>query len=250
MIYEQTKVMEAFKIYSNLAVKGSVYKEDFRLYLVDDSVRGLVDEFADEMDSTILVVGDFIYLVPIAVSSPFHVTNETIKAKHLSSRAVNADIYTMYISIIILFGEFYDSYQTVETTRDFIRMEDWLQRVNESILALKAIEEEKLIELEKEYEYNWLDIVDKWDALDDIKENVQQTARTLSRMSFMNTVKKFLMDQGLINEIGPNEIELTEKAKAIVGRYYMELEYNRGILEFLYSLERGVEEEDAGHIQN
>ncbi|HHU69007.1 MAG TPA: non-ribosomal peptide synthetase module, partial [Thermoanaerobacterales bacterium] len=169
--------------------------------------------------------------------------------KHLPSRAVNADIYMMYVTIIILFGEFYDSYQTTEATRDFIKMEDWLNSVNDMILSLKGHNEEELMELEKKYEYNWIAIVDKWDALDDIKENVQQTARTISRMSFMNIVKRFLEEQELIEEIGNDEIQLTEKAKIIIQRYYMELEHNREILEFIYSLEKG-DGDIASHIKN
>jgi len=249
MLYEQEQVIHAFKIYATLAINGKVYKDDFRLYLADDHIRGLTDRFAKEVDCTILVVGDYIYMIPLSTNSPFHISNETIKDKHLPSRAVNADIYMMYVAIIILFGEFYDSYQTTESTRDFIKMEDWLNSVNDKILSLAGFDEEKLRELEQKYEYNWLAIIDKWDALDDIKENVQQTARTISRMSFMNIVKRFLEEQELVEEIGNDEIQLTEKAKAIIQRYFMELEYNREILEFIYSLEeRGVA--IASHIQD
>lgn len=249
MLYEQEQVIQAFKIYSTLAINGKAYKDDFRLYLADDYIRGLTDRFAKEVDCTILVVGDLIYMVPLSVNSPFHISNETIKEKHLPSRAVNADIYMMYVAIIILFGEFYDSYQTTEATRDFIKMEDWLNSVNDKILSLASYDEEELRELERKYEYNWIAIIDKWDALDDIKENVQQTARTISRMSFMNIVKRFLEEQELVDEIGNDEIQLTEKAKSIIQRYFMELEYNREILEFIYSLEeRGGA--IASHIQD
>jgi hypothetical protein len=250
MLYEQGQVLQAFKIYSTLAVNGKAYKDDFRLYLADDLIRGLVDQFAREVDCTLLVVGDLIYMIPLATNSPFHVSNETLKEKHLPSRAVNADIYMMYVAIIILFGEFYDSYQTTEATRDFIKLEDWLNSVNDKILSLKEYDEEKLVKLEQKYEYNWTAIVDKWDALDDIKENVQQTARTISRMSFMNIAKKFLEAQELIEEIGIDEIQLTEKAKVIIQRYYMELEHNRELLEFIYSLEKRGGDSNASHIQD
>lgn len=250
MTYEQEQVIQAFKMYSTLAINGKAYKDDLRLYIADDTIRGLVNQFAQEMDCIILVVGDMVYMVPLAIYSPFHVFNQSIKDKHLPSKAVNADIYMMYISIIILFGEFYDSYQTIEATRDFIRVGDWLNIVNEKILSIKTFNEEKLLELEEKYEYNWIAIIDKWDALDDIKENVAQTARTISRMSFINVVKKFLENQELIEEIGNDEIQLTEKAKAIIQRYYMELEHNREILEFIYSLEGKEGEENAGHIKN
>lgn len=249
MLYEQEQIIQAFKIYSLLAIKGKANKDDIRLYLADDYIRGLVDQFAQEVDCIILVLGDLAYLIPLTVNSPFHISNETIKNKHLPSGALNADIYMMYVAIIILFGEFYDSYQTNEATRDFIDMGDWLNSVNERILTLATYGEEKLKDLEEKYEYNWLAIIEKWDALDDIKENVRQTARTKSRMSFMIIVKRFLEEQELIKEIGNGEIELTEKAKAIIQRYYMELEHNREILEFIYSLEEGGKD-IASHSQN
>lgn len=248
MLYEQEQVVQAFRIYSILAIDGKAYKDDIRLYLADDSIKGLVDMFAKEVDCTLLVVGDFIYMIPLAINSPFHVSNETIKDKYLPSRAVNADIYMMYVAIIILFGEFYDSYQTTEATRDFIKMEDWLNSVNDKILSLKGYDEEELMELERKYEYNWIAVIEKWDALDDIKENVQQTARTISRMSFMNVVKRFLEEQELVEDIGNEEVQLTEKAKAIIQRYFMELEYNREILEFIYSLEGKDGEDIASYI--
>ncbi|NLV77717.1 MAG: non-ribosomal peptide synthetase module [Tissierellia bacterium] len=248
MLYEQEQVVQAFRIYSILAIDGKAYKDDIRLYLADDSIKGLVDMFAKEVDCTLLVVGDFIYMIPLAINSPFHVSNETIKDKYLPSRAVNADIYMMYVAIIILFGEFYDSYQTTEATRDFIKMEDWLNSVNDKILSLKGYDEEELIKLERKYEYNWIAVIEKWDALDDIKENVQQTARTISRMSFMNVVKRFLEEQELVEDIGNEEVQLTEKAKAIIQRYFMELEYNREILEFIYSLEGKDGEDIASYI--
>ncbi len=243
MNYSHEQVTQAFKIYSTLAMEGVVGKEHLRTYMADDGIRGLVDQFAKEVECAIFPTGDLLYLVPLAVNSPFHVSNDYLKQTYFPSKAVNLDLYMMYVAIIILFGEFYDSYQTTEVTRDFLPMEDWLTSVNERVLALKNYDEEQLLSWDKEYEYNWSAILEKWDAMDDLKENVQQTARTISRMSFMNIVKKFLEAQELIIDIGNNEIQLTEKTKTIIQRYYMEQEYNRGILEFIYSLEqtKGVE---------
>ncbi|MGG3693697.1 DUF6063 family protein [Heyndrickxia ginsengihumi] len=149
----------------------------------------------------------------------------------------------MYVTIIILIGEFYDSYQTIEPTRDFISMSDWLEQVNDRLETLQEIEEEELKEIEKEYEYNWSAIIGKWADMDDIKETAKvQSGRTISRLSFLYTVKRFLIAQELVQDIGNDELQLTEKAKVIVQRYFMELEYNRGILEFIYSIDRQKEE--------
>lgn len=250
MYYEREQVKKAFKIYSRLSISGYIEKDELRLYLADDVVRGLVDDFANEVDCVVFVAGDYVYMVPKSMNSVFHISNESIKNAYLPSRAVNSDIYVMYIAIIVLFGEFYDSYQSINPTRDFLPMEEWLENVNERILSLKEYNIDELKELEKEYEYNWIDIIEKWDSLDDLKENVKkQDSRTVSRLSFLNTVKKFLEDQDLINDIGNDEIELTEKAKTIIQRYYMEHEFNRGILDFMYQLDEKREgEKDASHI--
>jgi hypothetical protein len=53
----------------------------------------------------------------------------------------------------------------------------------------------------------------------------------------MDTVKRFLLDQKLAEQVGMLELALTEKAKIVVQRYFMELQYNRGILQFLYQFE-------------
>ncbi|MCC5911915.1 MAG: non-ribosomal peptide synthetase module [Clostridiaceae bacterium] len=243
MLYEEENIIQAFKIYTKLALNGESDKDSLRMYMADDTVRGLVDQFVKEVDCTTFLAGEKIYMVPLSMTSPFHVANEELKQKYLPTRAVNMDLYMMYITIIILFGEFYDSYQTMEPTRDFIQMEHWLNCVNEKMNSIKDHDQEQLKLLEEEYEYNWIAIVEKWDAMDDIKEKVQQTARTVSRMSFLNSVKNFLVQQQLIYEMGNDEVNLTEKAKIIIQRYYMEQEFNRGILEFIYNMERRKKEE-------
>ena len=235
MLYDERQVMEAFRLYARLALKGYGDKETLRLYLADDVVRGLVEEFAQEVECTVILAGDQLYLIPLALSSPFHVSNQSLKEQYLPAYAVNADIYLMYVAIIILFGEFYDSYQTMEPTRDFLALDHWLTRLNERLLALKEIDPKELEKMESELEYNWQQVIDKWDALDDLKEKVKaQDARTRSRLGFLNTVKKFLEAQDLIRDIGADELTLTEKARTIIQRYYMEVEHNRSILEFIY----------------
>ena len=44
MLYEDKQVIEAFRIFSNLAVKGQGQKDDMRLYFGDDAIRGLVEQ--------------------------------------------------------------------------------------------------------------------------------------------------------------------------------------------------------------
>ncbi|GMQ58969.1 hypothetical protein AN1V17_33660 [Vallitalea sediminicola] len=231
-------VIEAFKIFSELNANGEVQKTECSRFFTDEIVRNLVMEFAIEVDCTIITAVDYIYIVPLTKNSIYHITNSDIKRMYFSGKTLNMDIYLMYVAIIIFIGEFYDSYQSANSTRDFITINDWLDSINKRMESLNQVDKETLYNLEQEYEYNWTGILKKWEAMDNIKEGVsKQTAKTVSRMGFMTVVKKFMIDQKLVNEIGPSELELTEKTKAIVGRYFMEYEYNRGILDIIYQLE-------------
>lgn len=251
MEYTYKEIMEAFNIYSRLAAKGYEYREDIRPYIIDDKVRDLVHAFAHEVNCTIITAGEYIYMVPIATSSPFHISNDELKKRYLPAKQQkNLYIYLMYVTIIILFGEFYDSYQSLEPTRDFIPLDNWLREVNNFISTLDEMDKEELKEVEKELEYNWVSILEEWNAMDDLREGVKvQDGRTNSRISFLRTVRNFLEDQGLIKDIGNDEIELTEKSKTIIQKYFMDYEFNRGILDFMYGLERERRGNgDAGHI--
>lgn len=237
--YNNEQVVQAFKLYSVLSMKGYGEKEELHLYMADEMIRGLVDQFARQVDCTVFASGDYIYMIPISKNSIFHISNDSIKKLYLPSKAVNLDLYMMYVSIIVLFGEFYDSYQTIDATRDFLTISDWLFKLNERISALKEQGLEKLKEMDKELDYNWSALVEKWTDMDEIKETVKvQDARTISRKSFLNTVKQFLEAQELVKDIGNEELELTEKSKTIIQRYYMEYDYNRGILDFMYQLDQ------------
>lgn len=102
--------------------------------------------------------------------------------------------------------------------------------------------------MEKEHSYNWLSIIENWLALDTIKESAKsQKGQTLSRLSFIHTVKNFLIKEKIVHDIGNDEVELTEKAKMIVQRYFMNLEYNNAILQFLYDLQSTEEEKNANN---
>ncbi len=247
MHYPEPKVMEAFNLYTKLAREGKVDTEYVNQYIADDDIRALVDQFAHHVDCVTILTVNELYMIPETKLSPFHVNNDYIKRTYLRSGATNGDIYLLYFATIVLFGAFYDSYQSLEPTRDFFRLDEWVRSVQERIEVLKEHDEEELRAYEKEFSYNWSLIIDKWDAMNDVKESAKrQSGNVISRMSFIDTVYRFLKDQELIEDIGNQEITLTEKAKAVVQRYFMEVEYNKGILEFLYQWEQ-EEEDDAIH---
>lgn len=256
MAYHNDTVMSAFRLYSQLAINGVAEKERLQEYMADDEVRGLLDQFAAEVDCAVIVSGNQMLLIPLARLSPFHVSNDYLKKTYLRAGAVNADLYLMYVAIIVLIGAFYDSYQSVEPTRQFILRDDWAMLVHERLESLKEHSEEELLKFEGEFSYNWTALVERWETMDDIKETAKrQSGNTISRLSFLDTVRRFLLDQQLVEDVGEGELGLTEKTKVIVQRYFMELEYNRGILNFLYNLDeikkRGGEGmQHAGHLQN
>ena len=77
--YSNEQVMQSFKLYSTLAMKGYGEKEELRLYMADDIIRGLVEQFAREVDCTIFPSGEYIYMIPLSKNSIYHVSNEVIR---------------------------------------------------------------------------------------------------------------------------------------------------------------------------
>lgn len=239
MEYKHEQIIEAHKIYMKLVGEGNVLRSEVKNYTREEQIEELVNQFAREDDATIIMAGEMLYLVPMAITSPFHMNNDLIKKLYLPNGATNLDMYLMYVSIIILLGEFYNSYQSQEPTRAFINIEEWLEAMNTRFEGLNQIDKEHLKKIEKDQEYNWTKILEKWMSIDDVKDNAKrQSGNTISRISFLNMTKGFLEKQDMVRDIGNNEIELTEKAKVITQRYYMDYEYNRGLLDFMYQYEK------------
>ena len=152
MEYRNQEVIEAYKLYSKLARIGNLPLGDVRTYTRDERIEELMNQFAAQDQATIIIAGGQAYLVPIASSSPFQMSNETIKKLYLPNNATNLDIYLMYVSTIILLGEFYNSYQTKEPTRAFITMEEWLEAIQMRMENLAQLEPEYLKKVEEEQE--------------------------------------------------------------------------------------------------
>lgn len=251
MQFDEQEIMKAFRTYIELAKSGRAEGEYVKGYENDDRIRGLVDRFAAESDCAVIAAGEQLILIPLVRLSPFHMSNETLKKNYLKAGALNADLYLLYVAVIVWIGAFYDSYQTPEPIRSFLSIDDWLNLMRDKMEGIKERGEEQLEQDSRDYGYQWNEIVKRWDAIDDIREGAKrQSGQTNSRLSFLDTVRRFMLDQELALEVGVNEMGLTEKAKIVVQRYFMETEYNRGILEFLYGYAAPPEEEEnhAGHI--
>ena len=247
MIYQQEQIAKAFDMYSVLAVEGRISGDAVRYFKIDTDFRALVEMFCAKVDAVCLEVGNEVLLVPKTRLSPFHVTNDTLKREYFRSKGKNEDLYLMYFATICVLGEFYNSFHSMKPTRPFITLEEWIEAINRRLTSLRAYDEETLKEKEKYYSYRWSLLIEKWDALDDVKESAKrQSANTMSRVSFLHTTCKFLRDQEILVESGIGEFQLTEKAEVIIGNYFMDAAYNRGIIAFLY----GMKEEGEEHADN
>ncbi|AOM81799.1 DUF6063 family protein [Salisediminibacterium beveridgei] len=245
MQVKQDAVEKAFRMYVTLARSGYSGKDDLNLYLANDEIRELVDDFAGQVECVTLVAGEQLYMIPRTKLSPFHVDNNHLKKTYLHSRATNDDLYLLYFATLVLIGEFYDGHQSREMTRDFVPKSEWVERINERIESLSGHGEEQLKSWEEDYRYHWRGIIEKWQGMDDVRETAKkQAGNTISRLSFLDTVRRFLLDQEIARDIGNGEITLTEKAKIIVQRFFMDADMNQELLEFIYSYEAGDEKNE------
>lgn len=229
-----SQITEAFRIYNNIMLNGKALKSECT-GMMDNDIEEIVDLFANESKATIIGAGDYYYFVPLLQSSANHMSNEEIK-KFLPANSNNIDIYMMYLAIIVFVGEFYNSYNSSRPTRDFLTLEDWLSSIDERLNVLGNIKEEELEKLEQEYSYNWLGLIDRWNHLDIIKEDIKEKANTRSRRAFLGNVIKFMIDQELIEELGNDEYAPSIKLQVIVSRFFMDSEFNKGILDLLYQM--------------
>jgi len=248
MRYEQQYIIKAFQLYTTLTMQGFIDKEDVEYYLMNEEIQSLLEQFAAKVDAVLIHAGEILYLVPTTALSIFHVNNEYVR-REIGVNATNADVYMMYFCILIFIGEFYNSYQVAETQRDFLIVDEWLLLINTRIEMLQQHEPEELQRFSEDLQYNWSAILEKWEALNDLKESANtQKGNTISRLSFLHKVLQFMKKEKLIEETGIGEYTLTEKTKIIVQRYFMELEYNHGILQFMYQYDERKDEQDASHI--
>lgn len=239
--YRLEDVRQAFQIYTLLARDGYAGKEELQFYHTNGAVRGLIEHFARDVDCNVIQTAEKLYLIPRSSGGPFQVSNDWLKRNYLRSDAVNADIYLVYFATIVLFGAFFDRYNSQEQTLQFITYSEWVRKLDERVRLLESHDAERLIQLEQEFSYNWRAIIAKWNDMDAIRESAKrQTGNTISRLSFIDTVKRFLVAEDLVQEIGNDEITLTEKAKVVIQRYFMDTEYNNNILEFIYEGEGDV----------
>lgn len=239
MNYDDTQsVLKAFDLYTKLAKDGELGEEELTLYLTDNVVHEVLNQVVENIDCVLFSAGNTLYMAPKGMTSPFHVSNDYLKKAYLRSNATNSDLYLLYFATIVCIGEFYNSYHSKEPTKDFLSTERWIEAINERMAVLAEHSEEELKKLEKDFSYNWTQILEKWTALDDVKEGVKkQAGNTISRISFLQQVIHFLQSEKIAVPIGEGQIRLTERAKMIVQRYFMNVEYNNGILAFLYSLQ-------------
>lgn len=237
MQFQQDMVMQAFEMYNELALNGRITGKSVRLYKIDTDFRALVDMFCQKVDTVCIEVGEEVLLIPTVKLSEFHVSNDTLKKEYFRSKGKNEDLYMMYFATICVIGEFYNSFHTLNPTRSFITIDEWIEAINRRIESLASFDEETLKEKEKYYSYRWSLLIEKWEGLDDVKESLmKQRASTSSRVSFLLITIRFLQDQEILVEVGEGEYQLTEKTQVIIGNFFMDSEYNRGIIDFLFQL--------------
>ena len=158
MEYSEKKILDAFTLYARLASRGELLKLDAAAYFDDEDVRALLENYVKAVQCTLVSDSEYLYLLPVSLESPFHISNDTFKKKYLTAKSVNMDIYLMYMAVIVLFGCFYDSYQTMDPL-EFVSMERWLTSMDARIEALAQHSEEELQARELEMNFNWLAIL-------------------------------------------------------------------------------------------
>lgn len=61
-------ISKTFKLYAKLQAEGRILRDNAKIYYQDDTVRGLLTEFAKEVDCGLISDHDYLYMIPLTAN--------------------------------------------------------------------------------------------------------------------------------------------------------------------------------------
>jgi len=224
MYYEEEAVKAAYLLHQTLMVQGSLSKKDYpELYrsYFEPNIRDILHNvFQPISQSKIIYVDETLYFVPDIDNEIFTYKNEELRVQ--MGLKDNKELYMAQFIWINVISEFYgDQFNQTNQTRTFVKVDEIMSKVKGYIEKFSEKSEEELYELSAEYELDILGLIQVWNNLSVVTEEVKDVSRATSRdYGFFLKVLRFWEKEKLIIVREKEEISLTSKMKNIVGTYY------------------------------
>lgn len=239
MMYEEELVKKAFLLYQEVMMKGELQKKEnpeLYSYYFEIDIRDVLERvFLPCSDSKILYVEDTLYFVPDIENNAYTYTNEELRK--LMGFTTNRELYLAQFIWMNVLSEFYgDLFQQTNQIRNFVKVDEIIQKVEEYMKAFMNKSEEEMYQLANEYQLDLIGMIEVWNGLEELTEKNKEVKRyKRKKYSFFLKVLSFWESEKLVLVKEEQEITLTKQMENIVGSYYHNEERINKIKELLDS---------------
>lgn len=234
----------ALEIINTLIQNKEISKEKnlslYQKYVNSSEIGNLTDKIAEKMGFDIYRMDNTLNLCVMLDNKIFGYTNEELKKK-IKMINKNEDIYLMYFIILTILTCFYRE-SGLNSPRSYLNLSELLETIE---IKFQSLVKEDIEKTSKENEYNFVDIKNVWERLQDAREDIVLGGKN-DKISFVKLVLNFLEEEKLINFNEERQIiSITTRFKAIVYFYFENSKENKNkLLEYVYNLGG---DEDATH---
>ena len=226
----------ALEIINTLIQNKEISKEDnpllYQNYVNSSEIGNLTDKIAEKMGVDIYRLDNTLNLCVMIDNKVFGYTNEELKRK-MKLINKNEDIYLMYFIILTIITCFYRE-SGLNSPRSYLNLSELLETID---IKFQSLVKEDIEKKSKENEYNFVDIKNVWERLQDAREEMILGGKK-DKISFVKLVLHFLEEEKLINFNEERQIITpTTRFKAIVYFYFENSKENKNkLLEYVYNL--------------
>lgn len=210
--YSMDEIRMSNKIYYHLLKKGQLdesQEELYRAYSDNENITLLVKEMGDASETIINKYGGIVYIIPKEDNDFLGYSKGELKKKLCKSVANDKDYYLSQFIILTLLVNLYGAQGISSKSRDYIKIGEFLNVITDRLTegANKEKDEEEKNTLKNQDDDSVLiifqDLLDRFEAL---KSSDTKTTVKTTKEGFVDTILRFLEEEGLINYIKNDDI--------------------------------------------
>ncbi|SHJ54492.1 hypothetical protein SAMN02745248_00351 [Hathewaya proteolytica DSM 3090] len=214
MSYSIDEIKISNKIYYYLLKNGQLDENEeelYRAYSDNENITLLVKEMGEASETIISKYGGIVYIIPKEENDFLGYSKGELKKILCKSTANDKDYYLSQFIILTLMVNLYGAQGISSKSRDYIKIGEFLNIITDKLTegANREKQEDDKLLVENHggsSEKNFIvfqDLLDRFEALK--SSDIKTTAKT-TKEGFIDTILKFLEDEGLIYYIKNDDI--------------------------------------------
>lgn len=207
MSYTTEEIKISNRIFYYLLKHGELRGDEqelYKSYSENENITELVKELGEAAECYVRKYGGIVYLIPKEDNDFLGYSKGELKKALCKSGANDKDYYLSQFVILTLLVEFYSSQGISSKSRDYMKVGEFLNiitdRLNHGVSRTKDDEEHEGIAFKN--------ILERFESL---KSSDRSSTSKTTKEGFINTILKFLDNQGLIYYIKSDDMIKTTK---------------------------------------